>query len=116
QEGGEARGRQMIPVRISQPVAIPPLPPREELWSHPRSTALAFDLPERLAVVIAEQELILAAPDLAREDRIHSLEPHLYASDSQHVALMKRQLVLVAELGQREAHFERSAVVQLQDQ
>ena len=74
---------------------------RQEPWPLLAIDGPRFDLPEWLAVVIAEQKFILAVLDLAREDRVHTLELHLDAGDFQQVALMESQVVLVDELGQR---------------
>jgi len=84
------------------------VPPSESFSrSHPRIAAqqiyaaLKLLSPQRLAIAVTEEELILAALDFPREDRIHPLELHLHPSDFEYVALVKDQFVLIHKLGKR---------------
>src|SRR5438132_401326 len=73
-------------------------------------------LPEGLPVVVAEQEFILTALDLTRENRVHALKLPFHSGDLENIALVKNQIVLRDEFAQREMDLDGGAVAELQDQ
>ncbi|HMK22976.1 MAG TPA: hypothetical protein VK466_11635, partial [Terriglobales bacterium] len=68
EEGRAAPGKFRIPVRISWPGSGPPIPAHRRnsnATRNPPTGAASLRSPKRLAIAITEQELILAAFDLA---------------------------------------------------
>src|ERR1700756_2766054 len=84
------------------------------IWTRPGRPAGQY-LPEGLTVAISKQELIVAALDLARQDRIHVFEFHLDSGDFDDIAFFKDQFVLVDKLAVGQMNFNCASVAQLKD-
>src|ERR1700756_4133874 len=82
------------------------------IWTRPGRPAGQY-LPEGLTVPISKQELIVAALDLARENRIHVFEFHLDSGDFDDIAFLKDQFVLVDKLRGSQMDFDRVSVAKL---
>src|SRR5438067_622884 len=62
-------------------------------------------LPDGFALWVAENEIVVAAFYLARQDRVDSLETRLHTLNLDFIALLEYHVITLHHLGGRDVHF-----------